>query len=843
MTQQTRRTLRRWVAAGSAAVLCGAVLVGQQASADSNEGISPASAAVQGHIAAGGLHSCAVLTGGPVQCWGSNDQGQLGNGTVTTSTVPSTVPGVAGAVAVTAGNTHSCALIAGGTVQCWGLDANGQLGDGTTGDPLLLQQRRSPVTVSGVTSATAITAGGFHSCAIVAGGAVVCWGDDGAGQLGDGRPGDKSLSATLVPGLSAVTALSAGEFDTCALLAGGTVRCWGHNGFGQLGDGTRIDRSAPVPVQGLPDPNTNPVMAITTGYGHSCALTQDNKARCWGENDVGQLGFSTAKVDGVMQPSLAPKVVQHNTAAPPLPEVLVDEVGIVALSAGESHNCIDLASGAVRCWGSGGRGQLGTDPDPVHHGIGDSTTTVDVDGLGGAAAAVTAGGFHTCAIVGSGVRCWGYDFYGQLGSSAPGSLVPVQVTAVTGAKVVSAGNGFACALVEAATPSKPVCWGDNSSGQLGAGLAAGRTTVRTPVLGFDSAAALDAGNGHACALPVGSGAPRCWGSNGDGQLGNGTTTSSTTPVTVTALTDASALSSGGALGSVERGHTCAVSVDTRVRCWGRNGNGQLGVEDADHTTSDSSTPALVQRDADLAPAEPGDPHVSLVDLSNVTGVVTGGLHSCALRTDTTVWCWGSGAAGQLGTGEVADSHHAVHVQKDGADLAADHPLTGVTALTAGAAHTCARVVDGTMTCWGSNDRGQLGDGTTTSRSLPALVVGIGGPGAGAQVMTAGDSHTCARLENGALGCWGANGDGQLGDGTVSDALTPHAVSGLGPTDGDVPSEALPVVRSISASRHNTCAVLVDTTVLCWGSNAHDQLGDGVGATSVLPRPVAAAGPV
>jgi alpha-tubulin suppressor-like RCC1 family protein len=860
MTPTARRISRPWFAAAALGVLVLSVgFVKVYAGADQNEGITPASAVAQGHIAVGGLHTCAVLTDAHVQCWGSNDQGQLGNGTVTTSTAPSTVPGIGAAVAITAGNTHTCVLLTDTTVRCWGLDGNGQLGDGTTGDPANKQQRRSPVTVSGLTGATAIAAGGFHTCAIVTGGTVKCWGDDGMGQLGDGKPGDKSLTAATVPGLSNVTAVSAGEFHTCALLSDGTVKCWGHNGFGQLGDGTTTPRATPVAVAGLPDPGgptANPVLALTTGYGHTCALLKDNTARCWGENNFGQLGYPTPKnSSGVMQPSLTPKAVRHNNTPvsppglPQPPDDLVDQAGMIAISAGQFHTCALVSGGSARCWGNGARGQLGTDPNPYSANAGeieDSTTTVDVVGLGGAASAITAGGFDTCAVVGSGMRCWGYNFYGQLGSSASGSPVPVQVTAVTGATTVSAGTGFACALVNAETQHKPVCWGDNRQGQLGAGLAVADTTIRTPVVGVTSADALDAGNGHACALPAGTQSPQCWGFNATGQLGNGSTTSSSSPVPVSGLTNATSISAGGAFSSpssTERGHSCSVTADNKVSCWGRNGNGQLGVANPDGSLADHSAPVVVQYDSDPLPPEPGNDHVTLADLTGAAAVTTGGFHSCALASDTTVWCWGANGSGQLGDNTTTDRHHGVHVQKDDSDPSHDNPLTGVVALAAGAGHTCALLNDASMKCWGDDAHGQLGDGASASSSTPVDVSGIDGSDNDhkATVITAGDDHTCAVLANGALVCWGTNADGQLGDGSTTDRATPTAVHNMGPTPNAVPAQFRPIIKSISASRHNTCAVLIDTTVYCWGDNANDQLGDGIGATSVSPRTVTLAG--
>lgn len=808
--------------------------------AEPNEGSTTALTTAQSHIAVGGLHTCARLSSGEVQCWGSNDQGQLGNGTIVTSTTPVTAVGVTTATAVTAGNNHSCALLGDGTGRCWGLDANGQLGDNSTG-ATGTQLRTSPVSVSGLSGATALAAGGFHTCAIVGAGTVKCWGDDGMGQLGDGTPGDRSLVPATVAGITTAIAITAGEFHTCALLADGAIKCWGHNGFGQLGDGTMTDRSTPVAVAGLPASSDDPVRALTSGYGHTCALLEDDDgtARCWGDNAYGQLGHETpltADPDdfGAMEPSTVPLEVQYDSDPSPFFQNLQTLEGVTTLSAGQFHACARMTDGTARCWGQNGRGQLGTDPNPLADGLQDSSSAVPVSGLG-ASSAVTAGGFHTCAVVGTGMSCWGYNFYGQLGSFAAESLVPVQVTAVTGATAVTAGTGFACALIDGASPAQPVCWGSNADGRLGAGLGVPNTTIRTPVSGIATADAIEAGNAHACASPTGSGVTRCWGLGDSGQLGNGAGTSSGAPVDVSALSGATGVSAGGSLGSLgEGGHTCAVRPDSTLACWGRNLNGQL----ADNTADNRTSPVTVQADTDELEAE-----VSLADLTGATAVVTGGFHSCALVSDGTVWCWGANGSGQLGDNTIDERHYAVHVQTD-TDQDDDVPLSGVVGLAAGKLHTCALIGSGVDTgkvkCWGAG--GQLGDGGG-SRSRPTTpATGIGTSAATrAELLIAGDLHTCARLADGSLKCWGENGDGQLGDGTTTDRPVPAQVAAapstefdFGPTDGDVPSEVRPVIRSISASRRNTCAVVLDTTVYCWGDNTNGQLGDGVGPTSVAP---------
>jgi len=172
-------------------------------------------------IAAGGSHACALLTGGSVRCWGSNFSGQLGNGTTTNDPIPTpvVVSGITTATAISAGNGNTCALLTGGSVRCWGDNYYGQLGNGTT------TNSSTPVAVSGITTATAISAGGYHTCALLTDGSVRCWGYNNYGQLGNGTTTDSS-TPVAVGGITTAIAISAGGYHTCALLTGGSVRCW-----------------------------------------------------------------------------------------------------------------------------------------------------------------------------------------------------------------------------------------------------------------------------------------------------------------------------------------------------------------------------------------------------------------------------------------------------------------------------------------------------------------------------------------------------------------------------------------------------------------------------------------
>jgi alpha-tubulin suppressor-like RCC1 family protein len=350
--------------------------------------------------------------------------------------------------------------------------------------------------------------------------------------------------------LTGIAAVSAGFTHTCALTTGGGVKCWGWNGAAKLGNGTTTDSSTPVNVTGL----TTGVAAVSAGDGHTCALTTGAGAKCWGINNAGQLGNSTTTGPGC-------NGFCHTTAV----NVTGLTTGVAGVSAGGLHTCALTTGGGAKCWGFNGSGQLGNNTTT------DSSTAVNVTGLTSGVAAVSAGLSHTCALTtGGGVKCWGYNPFGQLGNgTTTSSSTPVDVSGLTsGAAAVSAGWHHTCGLT---TGGGVKCWGSNLSGQLGNGTT---TDSSTPVdaTGLTSGVAvIAAGTAGTCALTTGQGA-KCWGYNYYGKLGNGTYTNSTTPVDVTGLTSGVASISSG-------NHTCALTGGD-VKCWGDNNYGQLGATSA-----------------------------------------------------------------------------------------------------------------------------------------------------------------------------------------------------------------------------------------------------------------------
>ncbi|RYE42381.1 MAG: IPTL-CTERM sorting domain-containing protein [Hyphomicrobiales bacterium] len=655
-------------------------------------------------LVAGREHTCALNTAGAVQCWGWNSDGQLGNGTTNSSSTPVPVTGLGSGVAsLAAGANHTCAVTTIGAVQCWGNNGNGQLGNGS-----LNNSRITPVAVIGLGSGVAaLAAGTAHTCALTAGGAVQCWGNNGVGQLGNGTTNSSNTPVAVTGRGSGVAALAAGNAHTCVVTSAGAVQCWGWNPQGQLGDGTTTQRTAPVPVNGL----GSDVASLAVGANHTCAVTTIGAVQCWGNNGNGQLG------NGSLNNSSSPVAVSGLGS------------GVASLAAGFAHTCALTNAGSVQCWGNNGYGQLGNDPTT------DSRTPVPVSGLGSRVVALAGGFGHTCALTAaSSAQCWGYNSVGQLGDGSTtdhGTPEPVAGLG-SGVAALASGNVHTCALTRDGAVQ---CWGNNNGGQLGDGTTSKRPTP-APVSGLDSGVvALAAGQLHTCALNR-AGAVMCWGANGYGQLGDGTTSSRLTPEPV------SGLGSGVVALAADSNHTCAVTSSGSVMCWGRNDNRQLG----DGSTANRAFPVQVSGlGGNVVSVTAGQGHsCALTDAgavqcwgwnafgqlgngttaeqltpvpvlgldSGVVALTAGDIHTCALTSAGAAQCWGGNNFGQLGDGTGSRRSAPVPVSGLGSD---------VVALATGTGHTCALTSAGALLCWGYNFYGQLGDGTLAQRNSPTHI--------------------------------------------------------------------------------------------------------------------------
>jgi alpha-tubulin suppressor-like RCC1 family protein len=326
-------------------------------------------------VAGGGAHTCARSADDVVACWGSDRSGELGfDGP--TQTTPTAVPSLGPTRALTAGGAggsgnggHTCAVDGSGAVLCWGANDFGQLGDGTR------TARATPAPVAGISGAIAIAAGRSHTCAI-----------DGSGT---------------VPGAAGVEELAAGTDHTCARGAGGAVSCWGRNAYGEVGSGDRLTAPAPVSVAGLP-----PAVSIAAGGSASCAVAADGSARCWGDDQYGQLG------DGAGGPG----------AFYPVPVLLTTNTPITKITLGGAHGCALRNDGTLTCWGSNAVGQL------ARNDVTFSASPLEVPNIGMANDIFAGTSASFVVIEGGHITAWGANDSGQLGDGTmTNAFTPVPV--------------------------------------------------------------------------------------------------------------------------------------------------------------------------------------------------------------------------------------------------------------------------------------------------------------------------------------------------------------------------------------------------------------------------------
>ncbi|MGL5005215.1 MAG: hypothetical protein ACRDAM_19915, partial [Casimicrobium sp.] len=485
---------------------------------------------------------------------------------------------------------------------------------------------------------------------------------------------------------------------------------------------------------------------FSTGiYGHACVIHDGGRVRC----------LANDKSDSSDKNS-------RNARFSFNPIANIDKA--LSVATGADHICAALRDGSVRCWGGNRAGQLGSDAE-------DSETPILVPGIKDAVEVSASYGFSCARMRAGTVQCWGYGADGQIGDGTrekgkayPPTLVP----GVTSAIAIASGPAHTCALQQ---NGKLLCWGRDDI--------AVESDKPVELPDVSDVAAMAFGVTSSCVLNK-SGKVYCWGEGSLGQLGDGKEKKSETPVEVHGLDDAIQIAAG-------EGHTCALRKSGKTVCWGFNLSGQVGDGSRDN---ERTTPVGV---LDI------EPSIAIGVFQNT---------SCAATKSNEVVCWGRGMRAR---------------DNDDDSKFKTVKLSGIADLSAGSAHTCALLKSGDVSCWGSRAYGRLGDGLAPSPDEPidpsyAIVKEL----RDVVQISSGLFHSCARLKDGQVSCWGAGAFGRLGDGANKNSATPVSVKGI--------QNAV----SVSVGSSHSCAALATGAVMCWGAGLKGQLGDGKNATSSVP---------
>jgi alpha-tubulin suppressor-like RCC1 family protein len=781
-------------------------------------------------ISAGDNHTLALREDGTVLAWGSDRYGQLGLGRTVIALAPTRVNGVATRNApnsLAGGDSHFVLLQADGSVWAWGSNRNGQLGDGSTADSPI------PIRVTGLPSnVVAVAAGGDHSMALTSDGNVWVWGNNQFGELGDGTT-TRRPSPFQVPGLANVASIAIGYFHAAVVKRDGTVWTWGNNQFGQLGDGTTTERHSPGQVSALGTTSSK----VALGDWHTLVIRNDTTLWAFGFNNEGQLGDGTqtnrstpVQVPGLRVVSVAgggltgtaPGV--HNSAAiatdgalwvwgafggggPLQPALLPQQVpgfsGGIELSSGAMHLLIRRNDGTL--WGYGSNNAAQLFPTITAAGVQNGPLRI-APNLSGIATIAAAGQASAAVLADGSTYAWGSNSDGQVGiptvlSRPVPTLVPDLNNVV---QVAAGGTGrfYQTHSVALKRDGTVWAWGSNFYGQLGRGATAPLfSSVPAQVSGLDSVQNVSAGGNFTLAVKR-DGTVWLWGNGGLGVGAAAINVTNGVPTQVAGLSG---------IFNVRAGKTFAFafSSDGTVYAWGDNRFGQLGFTSSETCPDPSGASVACTTRPTVVPA-----------LFGFRDIAAGARHSVGVKADGTLWAWGDNTFGELGDGTFTSRSTPMQVTA----------LSNVIGAAAAgndldpAGYTVAGLRDGSIWTWGSNKFGQLGDGTRTDRATPTQVLNIGTLAGG----SAGNRHVDVILADGSVIAWGANYFGQLGDGTFTIRTRPVMVlheSGTGDIATNnwyldlapsvskiIPPDRIPPFLATASGDANTALVNIDALV-------------------------------
>jgi alpha-tubulin suppressor-like RCC1 family protein len=672
---------------------------------------------------------------------------------------------------VSVGGGLACAIRAGGNrAYCWGANDFGQLGNGRAPLP----NSPVPFKTAGNKTFQSVSGGGYFSgfaCGVEAGSLLGnCWGPNSYWALGDSTVGNQLAPHRILGGIQWRVIRSGGNHACGIEDESGTVYCWGYNANGQNGDGsTNRSHGKPSPVV-IPDGAS---LDVVVGNNHACALTQYNQTYCWGDDSQGQLGDNN----------------QFGSTWNPSPILVYGSHYFTALAAGGEQTC-GLEGPSVYCWGKSTISFRNVRPT--------LETAAGIPPFQSMSVSFT----HACAVgADQSAWCWGDNTSGALGTGDnTNSISPRRVSDGNGPfswASIAAGAGFTCGLD---TGGVGHCWGFNNDGELGDGSLFVYPNQPTTSVAGDTWTAISAGYDFACGLSASSpGTSFCWGNNASDELGTGIHRFEASPQGVIGNHQFPTIAA-----SLGGSWACALDGLGVAYCWGNGSYGNLG----DGSGSNFGLPTPV------------------AFLNSYDQLSAGSNHACALLTGSGnrgVRCWGNNYEGELGAGTV-HTYEYTPVSVTGA-------VNLFTSVTAGGNHSCALQSSGAAYCWGDGGLGQLGDNNLSAhtRSQPFAVVG----GHNFSAISAGNSFTCGiEAVNHQAYCWGFNGSGQLGDGTLTKHATPIAVSA--PL-----AHAAVQFSSIAVGTSSVCGLEQGTgTAFCWGENVYGGIGDGTYTTRKIPTLVA-----
>lgn len=820
-------------------------------------------------VEAGVDMSCASYADGSMKCWGQGASYGLGNGTTATKTTPTPVTVMNNVRDFDIGYHNTCAINNDDELYCWGYGLSGQIGNGSTANV-----STAVLVMVDVKSVNTSMLNYYHStnghyyygstCAVKNDGTIWCWGSGAYGRNGDGTTTDRSSPVQVYRDdnrdgisdgpLTNVVKVKTTGWNTCAITSDTQLWCWGYNGYNRLGDGTSVDRSVyaiKVPGVGGEGLLTGVVdFDISTYFTYGLiAVLNNGKAVAWGGGSSGFLGNGASlqapyptyvRNEGTggssfVEGSVAEGHLMNNSVtnekiadgsitlnkldfsstsmALPVPYMSTAERNAITPSKNgfmiinsETFEINYMANGVWKA-GAGGGGAPAPNSVENQH-INNGAVTADKIDLSGTNNALvftnmTTDQRNALATPTDGMIVYNTDtdqlnVYGNGGWKNVIDKLPSEGPDAMFTHVTS-GRYHACTIMSDKTVR---CWGDNSGGKLGDNTQTHRyfpknvyTSTGEPL---SNVIQIDSTRDFTCAATA-NGDVYCWGIGDNGENGDGTTGNNLTAKKIPTI-------NGAIMVKTAMDYACALFPAGNMKCWGYNGEGHLG----DGTTTQRLTP------------------VDTIAINNVRDMDFGRNHSCVVKKDNTLWCWGNNNYGQLGNGTDTSSITPVLIATNIKTVNAGmHWYDNGTSYWYG--QTCAIKLDGALYCWGLNNYGQLGDGTTTTRTTPVPVLkDINRDGTSDGFMTGvkkavtSGRNSCALMNDKTVWCTGENDWNELGDGTNVDRSMFVQVPGI---NGEGVLENVADISITGRWAGTIHAVLESGELVAWGYNGNGQLGD------------------